>query len=127
MYSDLLSQPYEQDEDLIEQFSEYTVSDLRSNLLEQMQINVVYSYCESQIIEEPDCSEEEIAQIIDRCRSKNKNLLYSDLPFQVLLKLKRVKNELEDCNYTRTDMISLILNLIVENTLLYSSLARFAY
>ena len=127
MYSEVPFEQYSQDEDLIAEFADYTISDLRSNLLKLIQTNVVYSYCESLIVEDIDCTEEEIAQILDRCKDKERNLFHIELPFEILLKLKQAKDNVQQTNYNRQQIISLILNLIIENTLLYSSLARFAY
>ena len=127
MYSEVPFEQYSQDEDLIDQFAEYTTLDLRSNLLKLIQTNVVYSYCEALIVEKIDCTEEEIAQILDCCKDRNQNLLQAELPFEVLLKLKKAKDEVQQTERNREQIISLILNIIIENTLLYSSLARFAY
>ena len=127
MYSELPFEQHIQDEDLAEQFADYTTSDLRSSLLKLIQTNVVYSYCESLIIEDLDCTESEIAQILDCCKDKDRSLLHTQLPFKVLLELKRVKDELKQGDWDREQIIGSILNLVVENTLLYSSLARFAY
>ena len=127
MYSELPFEQHIQDEDLTEQFADYTISDLRSNLLKLVQTNVVYSYCESLIIEELDCTESEIAMILDCCKEKDRSLLHTQLPFKVLLELKRVKDEVKQRDWNRQQIVGSVLNLIVENTLLYSSLARFAY
>jgi hypothetical protein len=127
MYSELPFEQHIQDEDLAEQFAAYTTSDLRSSLLKLIQTNVVYSYCESLIIEEIDCTELEIAEILDCCKDKDRSSLQTQLPFKVLLELKRVKDELKQGDWDREQIIGSILNLVVENTLLYSSLARFAY
>lgn len=126
MIPNLLFEQYEE-EDLIDQFSEYTVSDLQSNLLKLVQTNIIYSYCETLIIEDLDCTEESIAKIIECCKKKNQTLLNSTLPFQVLQELKKAKDEIKDSDYDRHYIINLILNLIVENTLLHSSLAKFVY
>ncbi len=126
MIPDLLFDRYE-DEDLVTQFEEYTVDDLRSNLLQLIQTNVVYSYCETLIAEDIDCTEEDIAKIIESCKGKNQALLNNTLPFRVLHQLKKVKDELKESNCSKHDTINLILNLIVENTLLHSTLAKFAY
>lgn len=126
MISDLLFEQYEED-DLTEQFCEYTVSDLQSNLLKLIQTNIIYSYCEALIIEDVECSEEKIAKIIDCCKERNKTLLKSSLPFHILHQLKRVKDEVKESGWDKHQMINHILNLIVENTLLYSNLAKFAY
>lgn len=123
MISDLL---FDQNErDLVNQFCEYTVSELRSNLLNLIQINVIYLYCEALIIENIDCTEAEIAQILDCC--KNKTLLNSSLPFHLWQKLKKAKDEVNESDWDRDSIINSILNLIVENTLLRSTLAKFAY
>ena len=127
MYSELPFEQRIQDEDLIEQFADYTISDLRSSLLKLVQTNVVYSYCESLIIEELDCTESEIATILDGCKEKDRALLHDRLPFKVLLELKRVKDEVKQRDWNRQQIVGSVLNLIVENTLLYSSLAKFAY
>lgn len=127
MYSELPFEQHIQDEDLAEQFADYTTSDLRSSLLKLIQTNVVYSYCESLIIEEIDCTELEIAEILDSCKEKDRSSLHTQLPFKILLELKRVKDELKQGDWDREQIIGSILNLVVENTLLYSSLARFAY
>lgn len=126
MYSELPFKQQIQDGDLAEQFADYTILDLRSNLLKLIQTNVIYSYCESLIIEEFDGAEEKIAKILDCCKEKDRALLHNQLPFKVLLKLKRVKDEVKQGDWDRQQIVGLILNLIVENTLLYSSLARFA-
>ena len=115
------------EEDLAEYFSEYTVLDLQSNLLQLIQTNIIYSYCESLIIEDLENTEEDVAKILECCQQKNIFLLQSNLPFTVLQKLKTVKNEITKSNLDRYEIIDSILNLIVENTLLYSSLAKFAY
>ena len=115
------------EEDLAEYFSEYTVLDLQSNLLQLIQTNIIYSYCESLIIEDLENTEEDVAKILECCQQKNIFLLQSNLPFTVLQKLKKVKNEITKSNLDRYEIIDSILNLIVENTLLYSSLAKFAY
>lgn len=127
MYSEVPFEQYSQDEDLIEEFADYTISDLHSNLLRLIQINLVYSHCESLIIEEINCTEDKIALILDCCKNRERNLFHSELPFEVLLKLKQAKHEVQQSNRNRQQIISLILNLIIENTMLYSSLARFAY
>ena len=127
MYSEAPFEQYSQDEDLIDQFAEYTTLDLRSNLLKLIQNNVVYSYCESLIVEKIDCTEEEIAHILDYCKDREQNLFHVALPFEVLLKLKKAKDEVQQTERNREQTINLILNLIIENTMLYSSLARFAY
>ena len=127
MFSEVPFEQYSQDEDLIGEFADYTVLDLRSNLLKLIQTNIVYSYCESLIIEEIDCTEAEIAQILDCCKDKERNLFHAELPFEILLKLKKAKDEIQRSDRNRQQIISLILNLIIENTMLYSSLARFAY
>jgi hypothetical protein len=126
MYSEL---PFNQcvDEDLAEHFADYTIVNLRSNLLKLIQINVVYSYCESSIVEQLDSTEEEIATILNCCREKDWTLLQTQLPFSVLLDLRKVKHEVHQSDWGRQQIIGLILSLIVENTLLYSSLAKFAY
>ena len=113
------------EEDLAEYFSEYTVLDLQSNLLQLIQTNIIYSYCESLILEDLEYTEEEIAKILKYCKEKKNLLLQSDLPFAVLHKLKKVKDEVTNYNLGRYEIIDLILNLIVENTLLYSTLAKF--
>ena len=115
------------EEDLAEYFSEYTVLDLQSNLLQLIQTNIIYSYCESLIMEDLEHTEEEVAKILKYCKEKKNLLLQSDLPFTVLHKLKKVKDEIAKSNLDRYEIIDLILNLIVENTLLHSSLAKFAY
>lgn len=126
MYSELPFEQRVEDEDLVEQFADYTISDLRSNLSKLIQTNVIYTYCESLILEEYD-TESNIADILDCCKKKEWALLNTQLPFEVLLKLKRVKDEIGQSNLNRQEAIGFILSLIVENTLLYSSLARFAY
>ena len=127
MYSEVPFEQYSQDEDLIAEFADYTISDLRSNLLRLIQTNIVYSYCESLIIEEINCTEAEIAQILDCCKQKEQSFLQIKLPFEILLKLKKAKDEIRQSDRNRQETISLILNLIIENTLLYSSLSKFAY
>ena len=127
MYSEAPFEQYSQDEDLINQFAEYTTLDLRSNLLKLIQNNIVYSYCESLIVEKINCTEEEIAHILDCCKDREQNLFHAALPFEVLLKLKKAKDEVQQTERNREQIINLILNLIIENTMLYSSLARFAY
>ena len=126
MYSELPFEQHIEDEDLVEQFADYTIADLRSNLLKLIQTNVIYTYCESLILEEYD-TESNIAEILDCCKKKEWALLNTQLPFEVLLKLKRVKDEMRQSNLNRQEAIGFILSLIVENTLLYSSLDRFAY
>lgn len=125
MNSDLFLQQLE-DEDLVTQFCDYTISDLQANLSKLIQINTVYSYCESLIIDDLDC-EKEVAEILDCCRDKNRSLLCAELPFELLIKLKKTKDEVAKFNCNRHQIVEMILNLIIENTLLYSSLARFAY
>jgi|GEM_PF-2996225 len=125
MYTDLFFNQQEQNEDLIEQFADYSISDLQSNLLKLIQTNIVYSYCESLIVEESDCVEEKVAIIFDYCQAQNKSLLYDSLPFTILLKLKKAKNYVKKCDRNRQAIIEVILNLIVENTLLHSTLAKF--
>ena len=127
MHSEVPFEQYSQEKDLIEEFADYTISDLRSNLLKLIQTNIVYSSCESLIIEDINCTEEEIARILDRCKDKERNLFHAELSFGVMLKLKQAKDEVQQSNRNRQQIISLILNLIIENTMLYSSLARFAY
>lgn len=127
MYSELPFEQHIEDEDLVEQFADYTISDLRSNLLKLIQTNVIYTYCESLILEEYDCTESNIAEILDCCKKKEWASLNTQLPFEILLKLKRVKDEIKQSSLNRQEAIGFILSLIVENTLLYSSLARFAY
>ena len=114
------------EEDLAEYFSEYTVLDLQSNLLQLIQTNIIYSYCESLIVEDFEYTEREIAKILKYCKQKNNLLLQSNLPFAVLHELKKVKDEITKSNLDRYKIIDLILNLIVENTLMYSTLAKFA-
>lgn len=126
MYSELPFEQRVEDEDLVEQFADYTIADLRSNLLKLIQTNVIYTYCESLILEEYD-TESNIAEILDCCKNKQWALLNTQLPFEVLLKLKRVKDEIRQSDLNRHEAIGFILSLIVENTLLYSSLAGFAY
>jgi len=113
-----------EDDDLTEQFAEYTISDLHSNLLKLVQLNVAYLYCESLIIEELDC-DLKVAKVLKCCQDKSYNLLSSDLPFELLIKLKQSKDEMNKGNWNRQHTIDLILNLIVDNTLLQSSLLRF--
>ena len=120
-----LSQQLE-DNDLIEQFAEYTISDLHSNLLNLVQKNVVYLYCESLIMEDLDC-DLEVAEILDRVENKKQNLLSAELPFELLIELKRAKDEINKSNFNRPEIIDLILNLIIDNTLLQSSITKFAY
>ena len=127
MYSDSLFAQDEQNEDLAEQFADHSITDLRFNLLKLVQKNVVYSYCESLIVEDINYSEETIAQIMDYCQERNKALLYDLLPFEVLLQLKKAKSDLRKCTYDRQAIINIILNLILENTLLHSRLSKFAY
>ncbi len=127
MYTDLFFDRPERDKDIAEQFAEYSLSDLQANLLKLIQTNIVYSYCESLIIEEIDRAEEKVASIFDYCQAQNKSLLYDSLPFGILLKLKRAKNDVKKCDCNRQTIIEIILNLIVENTLLHSSLAKFTY
>ena len=126
MIPDLLVEQY-QEENLAASFCEYTVSDLQSNLLQLIQTNVVYRYCEDLIIDDMDCTEEEIAQILDYYKADKQALLNSSLPFHVLHKLKEVKDEVKGSDWDRSALINSILNLIVENTLLHSTLAKFAY
>lgn len=126
MYSELPFEQRVEDKDLVEQFADYTIADLRSNLLKLIQTNVIYTYCESLILEEYD-TESNIAEILDCCKKKEWTLLDTQLPFEILLKLKRVKDEIRQSDLNRQEAIGFILSLIVENTLLYSSLARFAY
>ena len=113
-----------EDRDLIEEFSHYTISDLQSNLSKLIQVNLVYSYCESLIMEQDDC-DLEVAIILDSCQEKNFDFVCDRLPFDLLIKLKKVKDELKQDNWQRQELINSILNLILENTLLYSTLTKF--
>ena len=115
------------EEDLVEYFSDYSKLELQSNLIQLIQINIIYSYCESKIIDDLNCTESEIAKIIKYCKENNNRLFQSDLPFAILHKLKKVKNDIVNCDLERHEIIDFILNVIVENTLLYTSLAKFAY
>lgn len=126
MIPDLLVEQY-QEEDLVSQFDDYSILDLQSNLLKLIQTNIVYAYCETVIVEDLNCDEEYIARIIKSCKAKDRVLLNSILPFHILQKLKSVKDEIKGKEYDRYYIINLILNLIVENTLLHSTLAKFAY
>ncbi|MGD1919326.1 MAG: hypothetical protein ACFCAD_10805 [Pleurocapsa sp.] len=126
MIPDLLFEQYEE-EDLIDQFSEYTALDLQSNLLKLIQTNIIYSYCESLIIEDVDCTEEKIAEILNYSKERNQTLLNSSFPFHILHQLKQAKDEVKQSSWDKHQTINIILNLIVENTLLHSSLAKFAY
>lgn len=115
------------EEDLAEYFADYSGLDLQSNLVRLIQINIVYSYCESKIIDDLNCTELEIAKILNYCKENNNRLLQSDLPFAILHKLKKVKDDIVNSDLDRYEIIDSILNVIVENTLLYASLAKFAY
>ena len=127
MYPDLFFTQQEQEEDLIAQFADYSIADLHCNLLKLIQTNIVYSYCESLILEDVDDVEEKVISIFDYCQAQNKSLLYDSLPFEVLLELKKAKKNVKQCDRDRKTIIEIILNLVVENTLLHSSLSRFAY
>ena len=111
---------------LIEEFSDYTIKDLQSNLSKLIQVHRIYLYCESLIMEKDDCALE-IAIILDCCRDNNFDFVSDLLPFELLIELKKTKNEVEEDDWKRPELISSILNLILENTLLYSTLAKFAY
>ena len=126
MNPNLLLEQYS-DQDLSQHFSNYTVSDLQSNLLKLIQTNIIYSHCESLIIDNQDCTEEEIARILDCCKDKSHNSLCTRLPFKLLTKLKNHKDEIQANNWSRQEIVDIILNLVIENTLLYSTLAKFAY
>ena len=115
------------EEDLAEYFSDYSKLDLQSNLVRLVQVNIVYSYCESKIIDDLNCTESEIAKILSYCKENNHRLLQFDLPFAILHKLKKVKDDIANSDLDRYEIIDSILNVIVENTLLYASLAKFAY
>lgn len=124
MNFNLVSQQFEED-NLVEQFAEYTIAELRQNMLKLAQYNLVYRYCETLIIEYDN--EGMAIHIIDRCQDKSQNLLTKNLPFELLIELKKAKDEVLESDWTREYIIDSILNLIVDNTLLYSSLSKFAY
>ena len=127
MYSELPFNLQQEDLDLAEQFADHTIGDLRSSLLKLIQTNIVYSYCESLIIGNPDCTEDKIATILDLLKLGEQDLLYSQLSFEVLLDLKKVKDVIKASDWNRQEIIASILELIVDNTLMYSSLAKYAY
>ena len=126
MNSDLLFQQHEQYEDLTEHFSEYTNLDLRSNLCKLLQTNLIYSYCESLIVKEVEGDREKIGQILQHHKSGERDLLNKQMPLEMLFELRKIETELETNMMSREGLVGSILNLIVENTLLNSTLSKFA-
>ncbi|MCC0177741.1 hypothetical protein I4641_12200 [Waterburya agarophytonicola K14] len=126
MNSDLLFDQY-CDDDLTEQFSDYTVSDLRSNLLKLLQTNMIYYYCESLIIEDRCCNKQEIGTILGFDQDSDHHITCDKLPFELLIELKSIKDKIKINNWEREQIIELILNLIVENTLIHSTLRKFTW
>ncbi len=124
MNFNLVSQQFEED-NLVEQFAEYTIAELRQNMLNLIQYNIVYRYCETLIVEHDN--DDLAIDIIDLCQDKSQNLLTKNLPFELLIELKKVKDEVIESELTREYIVDSILNLIVDNTLLYSSLNKFAH
>ena len=115
------------DDEIIEEFADYTMTQLRSDCLKLTQTQIVYSYCESLIVEDVEYAEEKIALILELERNRSWNCLCEHLPFEVLAKLKQAKMEVKDCQCNRQSVVESMLDLIVENTLLHSTLTKFAF
>ncbi|MDJ0592393.1 MAG: hypothetical protein QNJ72_20770 [Pleurocapsa sp. MO_226.B13] len=103
------------------------MTQLRSNWLKLIQTKIVYSYCESLVVEDVEGAEEEIALILELERNRDWSCLCALLPFEVLAQLKIAKTELVDFRGDRQWFVNSSLNLIVENTLLYNTLAKLAF
>lgn len=125
MYFNLSSKQQDWDNELIEEFADYTIAQLHSSWLKLIQTNIIYGYCESLIVEDTEVAEKEIALILKFERGRDWICLLDCLPFGILAKLKQMKRELKNCHYDRQWVVNSILNLIIENTLLHNTLSRF--
>ena len=127
MYFNLPLEQQHWDYEQIEEFADCTMTQLRSNWFKLIQTNIVYLYCESLVVEDAESAEEKIALILELARNRDWSCLCAYLPFEVLTKLRRARIELKDSCGDRQWLVKSSLNLIVENTLLYSTLTKFAF
>ncbi len=117
---------FDDNDDLDAELAFYNDAQLRSKWLLLIQTNIVLTYCESLIFDGVDDHWSQVGSILKLQHHQDWVGICDCLPLEVLLDFRQVEIEISECNIDRRTVIWSIFSLIMENTILQSTICRFS-
>ena len=117
---------FDDNDDLVAEFAFYNDAQLHSKWLLLIQTNIVLTYCESLIFDGVDGAESQVARILKLQHHQDWVGICDCLPWEMLLDLRQVEIEISECNIDRRRVIWSIFSLVMENTILQTTICRFS-